>query len=348
MPRGYKSKGRSRAKRQNVREKRQSLLDAQPAAKEEATSFVGQGDPPSSPDTHIPQDTQDVVASVPDDLSMLLTGAVGGVVSGTNAEFSATYAERPSRPSKIASTTHSASKDPLRRQVSVLLDFVLKKFKVKKTFTQEDMLKVINKKYKEHFTDIIRRVSGLLETVFGLELKEVDPSSQSYMLVGKLGLSTEGSLSSNSGFPKTGLLTALLAMIFMNGNSASEEDVWEFLEVLGIYPGQNHPIFGEPVKFITKDLVDEKYIQYCQVPSSDPPTYAFLWGPRAHAETTKMKVLEAVTKMCNDVPSSFPSLYEQALIDEINRASRRLTAVPGNQELSRAHLRCTARRSSHI
>lgn len=89
MLRVHKSKGRSHAKRQNVREKSQSLHDAQPtAAKEEETSSVGQGDTPSSPDTYIPQDTQENVASVADDLSVLFIGAVGGKASDTNAEFS--------------------------------------------------------------------------------------------------------------------------------------------------------------------------------------------------------------------------------------------------------------------
>lgn len=96
MLRVHKSKGRSHAKRQNVREKSQSLHDAQPtAAKEEETSSVGQGDTPSSPDTYIPQDTQENVASVADDLSVLSIGAVGGEASDTNAEFSFIDAERP-------------------------------------------------------------------------------------------------------------------------------------------------------------------------------------------------------------------------------------------------------------
>ncbi|XP_036031519.1 melanoma-associated antigen B17-like [Onychomys torridus] len=333
MPRGHKRKGHSHAKCQNVREKSQSLHDAQPAAaKEEETSSIGRGDPPSSPDTYIPQDTQEDVASVADDLSLLSIGAVGGEASDTNAKFSVIDAERPSSTSIIASVIGSARRD-LNRQANVLMVFMLKKFNVKEPFTQKDMLKMINKKYKEKLTDIIKRVSVWLELAFGLELKEVDPSSQSYMLVGKLGLSTEGSLSSNSGFPKTGLLMTLLALIFMNGNRASEEELWDLLKVLEMYPGQNHPIIGDPEKFIKKDLVEENYLKYCQVPNTDPPTYEFLWGPRAYTETTKMKVLEVFAKINDDVPSSYPSLYERALSDEVDRAARRVTAVPGSDNM---------------
>ncbi|XP_027288478.1 melanoma-associated antigen B4 [Cricetulus griseus] len=338
MPRGHKSKGRSRAKRQNVREKSQSLHDAQLAEKEEAESSIYQGESPSSPDNCIPRDTEGDVASVSDDSSVLLTGAVGGEASDSNAESSVIQAERHLSTSLIASTIRSARRDPLNRRAGALMQFTLEKFRAKEPFTQEDMLKVINKKYKEHLAEIIRRISVRLELVFGLELKEVDPNSQSYMLVGKLGLSTEGSLSGNSGLPKTGLLMTLLAVIFMNGNSATEEDVWEFLKVVGVYPGQNHPIFGEPKKFITKDLVEENYLIYGRLPDTDPPTNVFLWGPRAHTETTKMKVLEVLAKINDDVPSSFPSLFEEALIDEANRAARRVTTVPGNVN-SRPHLR---------
>ncbi|XP_021088650.1 melanoma-associated antigen B4-like [Mesocricetus auratus] len=386
MPRGNKSKGRSRAKRQHVRGESQNLQDTQPTAEEEAAAPPrGQGDAPSSPDVCTPQGSQeaashgfpeldipysgydvvaegsDVVAEVSD------AGAEGSVAGaeetsdvgaeGSDVDAEASVAEDDERSAcavKIAVAMQSARRDPLTRKANVLIEFMLEKFKMKKPFTQADMLRVINKKYKVHFTEILRRISVRLELVFGLELKEIDPSSQSYMLVGKLGLSTEGSLSGSSGLPKTGLLMTLLGVIFMKGNRASEEDVWEFLKVVGIYPGKSHVIFGEPREFITKDLVEENYVIYRQIPGSDPPSYEFRWGPRAYAETTKMKVLEVVAKINNTSPSFFPSMYEEAMLDEANRAARRFTAVPGNAVDAsdvrdvRAHRRCMAHSSSRI
>ncbi|GAB1302960.1 MAGE family member B2 [Apodemus speciosus] len=355
MPRSHKGKGRSRTKRQNVQERSQNLDVAHPTAKEEPTPSIDQGDLPRSPDSCTHQAIQTNVASISDDLSvfsagavddeasginadsvsydlsLLSTGAVGGETSGINAEASVISSLRHrSGTFMIGSTTHSARRDPLNRKASVLMEFMLEKFRMKEHFTQEDMLKVINRKYKAHFPEIIRKVSVHLELVFGLELKKVDPNSQSYMLVGMLGLSTEGNLRGSSGLPKTGLLMTLLGVIFMNGNISSEDDIWEFLKVVGIYPGRDHPIFGEPREFITKDLVKENYLEYHQVSGIDPPKYVFLWGSRAHAETTKMKVLEVLAKINDGIPSYFPSLYEEALIDEANRAARRFTAVPGN------------------
>eukprot|EP00072_Mus_musculus_P072380 XP_017174143.1 PREDICTED: melanoma-associated antigen B2-like [Mus musculus] len=334
MPRGNKSKGRSRAKRQQTRGESQNLQGAQPTVEEEeaASPPLDQGNAPSSPGVRTPQESQeatsygspelDVPCSVHDVDAEGSDVAVGGSVTGAE--------ERSAYASKIEAAIQSAHRDPLTRKATVLIQFMMEKFKVKEPFTQADMLRVISKKYRVHFTEILRRISVRLELVFGLELKEIDPSSQSYTLVGKLGLSTEGSLSSSSGLPKTGLLMTLLGVIFMKGNRATEEEVWEFLKVVGIYPGKSHVIFGEPWEFITKDLVEENYVVYRQVPGSDPPSYEFQWGPRAYVETTKMKVLEVIAKINNTSPSFFTSMYEEAMIDEANRATRRVTAMPGH------------------
>ncbi|XP_028636153.1 melanoma-associated antigen B4-like [Grammomys surdaster] len=346
MPRGNKSKGRSRAKRQQTRGESQNLQGSQPTVEEEkmSSSSLVQGDTLSSPGVSTPQESQEAASYGSPELDVPCS------VHDVGAEGSVAGAEEKSaQASKIAAAIQSARRDPLTRKANALIEFMMEKFKVKEPFTQADMLRVINKKYKVHFTEILRRISVRLELVFGLELKEVDPSSQSYMLVGKLGLSTEGSLSGSSGLPKTGLLMTLLGVIFMKGNRATEEEVWEFLKVVGIYPGRSHVIFGEPREFITKDLVEENYVVYHQVPGSDPPSYEFQWGPRAYAETTKMKVLEVIAKINNTSPSFFTSMYEEAMIDEANRAARRVTAVPGNVVDARdvrAHRRGMAHSSS--
>ena len=54
--------------------------------------------------------------------------------------------------------------------------------------------------------------------------------------------------------------------------------------------------------------------------------YGFLWGPRAYAETSKMKVLEFFAKISGTDPTSFLFWYEEALRDE--RAQAR--TAPGD------------------
>lgn len=168
-----------------------------------------------------------------------------------------------------------------------------------------------------------------MELVFGLDLKEVSGSDPSYTLVCKLELSSEECLDDGRGFPKTGLLLPLLGMIFMNDHRVTEEEMWAFLNVLGVFDGRQHFIFGEPRKLITKDLVEEKYLEYQQVPNSDPPRYELLWGAKAHNEINKMKVLEFLARIKGTAPSTFQSRYEEALRDEENRSRARNAAKGG-------------------
>ncbi|XP_019064684.1 melanoma-associated antigen B10-like, partial [Fukomys damarensis] len=117
-----------------------------------------------------------------------------------------------------------------------------------------------------------------------------------------------------------------LGVIFSKGNCATEEQVWEVLNMMGIFDGIDHFFFGDARKLITRDLVREKYLEYQQVRNSDPPRYVFLWGPKAYAETSKMKVLEFLAKIHNRAPSSFSPLYEEALKDAEERAQARIAA----------------------
>lgn len=210
----------------------------------------------------------------------------------------------------------------------MLVEFLLEKYNKKEPITQHALMRVISSKYRGQFPEILRRASERLELVFGLELKEVDCSRNTYTLINKFSLGVEEGSRGERGMPKSGLLMALLGIIFMKGDCATEEEVWDFLSVLGIYPGRNHSIFGEPRKLITKDLVEKGYLNYHRLPRRDPPSYVFLWGPRAHAETTKMKVLEVLAKLQDTVPSSFPDLFHEALRDQVERAGLRGVDIP--------------------
>ncbi|XP_050997739.1 melanoma-associated antigen B4-like [Acomys russatus] len=308
MPRGQKSKRRSRAKRQQARSEDQGLPAVQPTAEEAESRPVVQSDDSSFP-----------VGSVPQGVKTLEFPGAGASCtgSGVGVRNVAVFTEKKGLGvTQSGISIQHTFKEPIMRKASVLIEFLLDKFKMKEPVTRSEMQAVVNKKYKEQFPEILRRTSARLELVFGLELKEIDPSTQSYLLVGKLGLSTEGGLSSNWGLPRTGLLMSILGVIFMKGNRATEQEVWQFLNGVGVYAGKTHLIFGEPVEFINKDLIQENYLEYRQVPGSDPPSYEFLWGPRAHAETTKMKVLEVLAKVSGTVPSAFPNLYQLALRDQ--------------------------------
>ncbi|XP_003420240.2 melanoma-associated antigen B16-like [Loxodonta africana] len=250
-------------------------------------------------------------------------------LSKSDESSSSQEEEDSSSSSQSPSDTENVPRDPLDEKAALLVNFLLLKYQMKEPITKADMLNAVIGEYEDHFPEIILKASERMEMIFGLDLKEVDPISHKYALLIKLGLTYDGMLSGEDGMPKTGILILILGVIFMKGNRATEEEVWEVLNVTGIYSGQKHFIFGNPTKLITKELVQEKYLKYQQVPNSDPAQYEFLWGPRAYAETTKMKVLEFVAKVHGTDPSSFPSQYEEALKDEEEKAQAEAAASPG-------------------
>ncbi|XP_028638834.1 melanoma-associated antigen B16-like [Grammomys surdaster] len=155
--------------------------------------------------------------------------------------------------------------------------------------------------------------------VFGLEMKDVDPVNHCYALFIKLGLTYDGMRSDQYSFPKSGLLIVILGVVFMKGNRATDEEIWEALNPVGICAGINHFIFVDPRELITGEFVREKYLEYQPVANSDFVQYEYVWGIRAKAETSKMKVFEFVAKVRESHPTAFLSQYEEALIEEEER-----------------------------
>nr|XP_005593283.2 melanoma-associated antigen B1 [Macaca fascicularis] len=338
MPRGHKSKLRAREKRRKAREETQGLkvAEATAAEKEEcpSSSPVLGDTPASSLAAGIPQKPQRASPT---------TTAAAAVSCTESDEGAKGQGEENASSSQGTTSTEKSVKDPVAWEAGMLMHFMLHKYKMREPIMKADMLKFVDEKYKDHFPEILNRASHRLELVFGLDLKEDNPSGHTYTLVSKLNLTNDGNLSNDWDFPRNGLLMPLLGVIFLNGNSATEEEIWKFMNMLGAYDGEEHLIYGEPRKFITQDLVKEKYLKYKRVPNSDPPRYQFLWGPRAYTETTKMKVLEFLAKVNGTTPRDFPSHYEEALRDEEERArvrssvrARRRTTAASFRGRSRA------------
>nr|XP_010594104.1 melanoma-associated antigen B2-like [Loxodonta africana] len=307
MPRGHKSKLRAREKRRQAQGDTHRVQGAEATAAEEEGSPYSSSSPvggplQNSPAAHTPQGSQRAPSTT--------TATVGA--SGRTAPRGAKRQDEE-RPSSYSTPypNERSHRDPLTRRVTMLSQFLLSEYEMQEHVTKGKMVKIINKRYKEHFPEILRRASKCIELVFGLDVKEVDSKGQSYTVVSKLEIAEEEDLSGCRGFPKTGLLIPLLAMIYRNGNRATEEEMWEFLHVFGMYDGKKHFIFGEPRKLITKDLLQGKYLEYRQVPNSDPPRYEFLWGPKAQAEASKTKVLEFLAKVKDTNSSVLQALYKE-------------------------------------
>ncbi|XP_018874691.1 putative MAGE domain-containing protein MAGEA13P [Gorilla gorilla gorilla] len=227
----------------------------------------------------------------------------------------------------------------LEKKVDELVKFLSVKYTTKQPITEAEMLKGVIKEHKDHFPPIFMQAHECMEIVFGTDMKEVDPISHSCVLLKSLDLTYDRRLSDDQGMPKTGLLILIFGVILMEANCASEEKIWEVLNIIRVYAGWKDFIYGEPRKLIARDLVQEKYLECCQVSNSDPPRYKFPWGPRAHAETTKMKVLEFFSRVSGSDASSFPLLYEEALRDEKEKAQAIIATMDGTTLMASAHSR---------
>nr|XP_004471359.2 melanoma-associated antigen B10-like [Dasypus novemcinctus] len=331
MPRGQKSKIRAREKRRQAREEAQVGPQAPAAVAEEAqascspgTKDIAESSPPAWPPSP-PQGLQRGSS----------TSTPAAAVPCTDSEEGAnTQEEESAKSAQAQPVTARWLRGPVDIKVAMLVHYLLHKYQMKEPITKGDMLKNVIQTYKSHYLEILKKASHHLELIFGLDVKEVDTSKHTYVLINKLEMSCEGKTNEDRGLPKTGLLMAVLGVILTKGNCATEEEVWEVLNLMGVYAERRHFIFGDPKQLLTKDMVQLNYLEYRQVPNSNPPCYEFLWGPRAHAETTKMKVLEFLAKIHNTIPSAFPLLYEEAMRDEEERAQARAAA--------RAHMSTTA------
>ncbi|XP_036029873.1 melanoma-associated antigen B18-like [Onychomys torridus] len=311
MPRGQKSKLRAREKRRQVR--------AQNALEEHTSPGPFYEFPHQSlPDTGMP--------TPPD----MLQGAHCTISDTTGTR------NQDEKHSDDSDDTVAWKKDPINRKVVLLVQFLMDKYQKKEVITKADMLKSVVKTSKNDFSEILKRASEHMELAFGVDLKEVDPIRHCYALFNKLE-HTFDEMKGEENMPNTGLLMMVLGVIFMKNNCASEKDIWDVLNMMGVYANRKHFIYGEPKKVITEDLVRLKYLESRKVPNSNPPSFEFAWGSRAQAEISKMKILEFWAKIHDTTPDAFEALYEIAVKDEEERARARSAARARTAAMASSH-----------
>ncbi|EFB29624.1 hypothetical protein PANDA_003733, partial [Ailuropoda melanoleuca] len=227
----------------------------------------------------------------------------------------------------------------LDRTVAELVQFLLVKDKKKSPITRSEMVKYVIGDLKDLFPEIIARAAEHLRYVFGFELKQFGRKHHTYILINKLKpLEEEEEEEDDLGGdgPRLGLLIMILGLIYMKGNSARETQVWEMLRRLGVRPSKYHFLFGYPKRLIMEDFVQQRYLNYRQVPHTNPPECEFSWGPRSNLEISKMKVLGFVAKLHKKEPQHWPVQYREALADEADRARAKARAEASMRARARA------------
>nr|XP_014337919.1 PREDICTED: melanoma-associated antigen 10-like [Bos mutus] len=177
---------------------------------------------------------------------------------------------------KLVSTGHRSEEVQAARGVKL-------RYHRKEVATKAEMLSII-KDYQDLFPMILSQAINCMTLVFGIDVKALDPTGLVYVLVNTLGLTYNDSLRGDEeSMPVAGLLVNTLSIIFIDGNCTSEEKIWEMLGIMGLYAGMNHSIYGDPRELLTQVWVQQGYLEYRQVPNSDPACYEFLWGPRTYS-----------------------------------------------------------------
>ncbi|XP_067579303.1 melanoma-associated antigen 8-like [Pseudorca crassidens] len=230
-------------------------------------------------------------------------------------------AASPSSSASPGAPSFSAYAEPLSREALValmadLVGFLLLKFRTGEPTSEVEMLSTVLREHRDHFPVVLRLVCECLQLLFGVDVKVVDPRQRTYVLVPTLGLTWDAVLRAGQRTPKAGLLVPVLAVITLFGERAPEEEVWGVLGNMRVCAGRESCIYGEPRELLTKVWVQEGYLEYRQVPHSDPARYEFLWGARAYAETSKWQVLEHLLRVSSLDPRSFPSLCAGGVSDE--------------------------------
>ncbi|OBS76416.1 hypothetical protein A6R68_17131 [Neotoma lepida] len=185
----------------------------------------------------------------------------------------------------------------LSTKVVELVQFLLLKYRLKELTNKAEIIEKIIEDDEQYYNRIFNEASKVLKLVFGIDVIEVDPVVHTYALVIALGITYDGMLTNVQGMPKTGLLIIILGVICMHGNCVSENVIWRAPNMLGVNPMKNHYVAGNAKKLVIETFVQEGYLEYNLVPDSDPLHYKFLWGPRAHAETTSVDVLKFLTQI---------------------------------------------------
>ena len=179
----------------------------------------------------------------------------------------------------------------LNRMTCELLEFLILKYGTQEPIFQAEMLNTVLRDNQAHFPVVFRKATQCLQLYFGLDMKEVDHREHIYVMVPFLGLTLKEMLKDGQRLPKASLLVMVLCLITVEDNCSPAEEIWGALSRIGVCPGREHCIYGEPRELLTQVWVWEVYLEYQQVSDSDPARYVFLWGPRAYAETRKFKVL---------------------------------------------------------
>lgn len=169
---------------------------------------------------------------------------------------------------------------------------------------RSDIVKSVLKDHGRHFKEVMAEANQIMERVYGYKVVELEKKNQ-FIMINTLMMNNQDdddlllAPTSNSEVANIGLVTAILAGIFMSGQVMQEGPMREYLKKLGIDidSREEHPTFGNVTRYIHQDLVRQQYLQITLNKDVEPPSNEYRWGERAHKELSKKDILELVCKV---------------------------------------------------
>jgi len=203
--------------------------------------------------------------------------------------------------SQVSSSSQSTqcTKEELDRKGNEVVSLFLVWQKKKAPLKRSDIIKYVVKNQKiqkSSFNAIFDNSCEKLKTTFGFIVQEVgEGAKKSYILLNRLEYQQEEPLIDH-GNHNRGLLTFVVALIFMMGDQVNEEALWHKLKSVNVERGQEHPIFGD-VKKVFLDFARQQYLTVEKEANSNPPTSIYSLGPRCYHEISKREILRIISEL---------------------------------------------------
>ncbi|EHB09242.1 Melanoma-associated antigen 1 [Heterocephalus glaber] len=169
--------------------------------------------------------------------------------------------------SQDAHFSHILQNVLLKAKLCKLVPFLLHKYQKKEPVTMKDMLHVLPHDYHNNFPLNFWELCESMYLGFGIKIKQVNHSGNTYEVVTILSLTYSGILDADDEriILKIDIIIFILSLIFIEGNYISEEDLTEKVKRWEMLAQSEHIHFEEAWKFITEDLVREEYLMHWQI-----------------------------------------------------------------------------------
>jgi len=243
--------------------------------------------------------------------------------------------------SLVQSSQHGLSKDDMEKMVSDVTFYFLVADQKKSLIKRADLCKCcdLNKKPRDVQVEVINKAIQHLLKTFGIKVVESETRKGCYFLINQLQENQEDEALQHLVWnekenAQMGLTFTILGLIFMSNGKVSDDTLFKFLKLLGVYeeergkkagrgadttcdpvdPDVADLFDGDTKKFVNDVLVGRQhYLKRDRVQGPDPEVeaYEYSWGERAELEVKKSEVLKMVCELYECEPRMFKEQYDK-------------------------------------